>query len=425
MKRSHRLLGLFVLTAATMTASVAAPADLPDADRTIASRGCAAIEARVNAVAASGPVLLRSYEGTSAQPLEPALGSAAFAYDNALAIMALLACDRPGTARRIGAAFVAALDATKDPAPRLRNVYRAGVVQRVPLPNGWWDTAANQWVEDPYQMGTATGNVAWVALALLALDAHDGEGTRWRSAAERLAAWPIAQARDVRGDGGYSGGVHGFDTAPQRLGWKSTEHNVDLVALYDELAARSDGPRWRAARDHARRFVDAQWDARAGRFVTGTLPDGITPNRDTSGLDAQLWPLLLRDAPREWQRALAFAEREHGVAGGFDFNADRDGLWVEGTAQAALAYRIVGRMADAQSMLATLASQVSAGGFLYATREARISTGLAIGPASTSADFHYFRRPHLGATAWGVLAATGTNPFVARSAPRPAKPAVP
>ena len=425
MKRRDCLLGLLVLMAATITASVAAPVDPTSASKTIAMRGCTAIEARVTAVAASGPVLLRSYDGTPAQPLEPALTTAAFAYDNALAIMALLACDRIEPARRIGAAFVAALDAAKGPAPRLRNVYRAGVVQREPLPNGWWDTAANQWVEDAYQMGTATGNVAWVALALLALDAHEAESTRWRSAAERLAEWPIAQARDARGDGGYSGGVHGFDTAVQRLGWKSTEHNVDLVAVFDQLATGRNAAHWRDARDHARRFVDAQWDARDGRFITGTLPDGVTPNRGTSGLDAQLWPLMLRGAPVEWQRALAYAEREHGVDGGFDFNADRDGLWVEGTAQGALAYRVAGRMADAQSMLATIARQVSDGGFLNATREARITTGLAIGPDSTSADFHYFRRPHLGATAWGVLAATGTNPFVARQRAATAKPASP
>jgi hypothetical protein len=408
-----RALGALVSACAAVAsgAAVATTGDAAAEFHAVAARGCAAIEARVAAVSREGPVLLRSYEGTSTQPLEPALTSAAFVYDNALAIMALLSCDRVAPARRIGAAFVAALDSTSGAAPRLRNVYRAGVVQRLPLPNGWWDAASQRWVEDAYQLGTATGNVAWVALSLLALDARDTGDARWRGTAERLATWAIDNARDTRGDGGYSGGVHGFDASPQRLGWKSTEHNIDLVALFDQLVTLKDETRWRVARDHARRFVDAQWDARTGHFVTGTLPDGITPNRDTSGLDAQLWPLLLRDAPQEWRRALAFAEREHGVDGGFDFNADRDGLWVEGTAQGALVYRVVGRIADARTMLASVAREVSAGGLLQATREPRITTGLAVGPDSTSADFHYFRRPHLGATAWGVLAATGANPF--------------
>lgn len=403
------LRGLVCTLAGTHAIAAPAPRDA------LAAQGCAAIAARVAAVPGNGPVLLRSYDPVAGLPAEPALVDAAFAYDNALAIMALLACGENAPARRIGAAFVAA---TAAPAARLRNVYRAGAVDAAPLPNGWWDASAQRWFEDAQQMGTATGNVAWVALALLALDAFDASDPRWRQAAERLAAWALAHTRDARGDGGFSGGVHGFDAAPERLGWKSTEHNVDLVALFDRLAGAGDEEPWRGARAHARRFVDAQWDAAAGHFITGTLPDGVTPNRATSGLDAQLWPLLLRGAPPAWRRALDWAEHAHGVEGGFDFNADRDGLWVEGTAQAALVCRLVGRDDRARTLLATIAGERDAGGYLNATREARISTGLALAPGSTEADFLYFRRPHLGATAWAVLAATATNPFAAPPLPR-------
>jgi hypothetical protein len=58
---------------------VAATGDAAAEFQACATRGCAAIEARVAAVSREGPVLLRSYEGTSTQPLEPALTSAAFA----------------------------------------------------------------------------------------------------------------------------------------------------------------------------------------------------------------------------------------------------------------------------------------------------------------------------------------------------------
>jgi hypothetical protein len=108
------------------------------------------------------------------------------------------------------------------------------------------------------------------------------------------------------------------------------------------------------------------------------------------------------------------AERQLGVGGGFDFNNDRDGLWVEGTAQAALALRILGRANDASKLLDGLASQISPSGYLFATREPRITTGLKITSASTEPDFFYYRRPHLGATAWAVLAGTGWNPFNGR-----------
>lgn len=413
-KRRGWIVAVLAAGLAGMSAMAAPPA--PDA---LARQTCAAITARVAAIAGDGSLFLRSYDAVAGTPTEPALADAAFAYDNALAIMALLACGEVAPARRIGGAFVAAVSA---PQARLRNVYRAGAVERVPLPNGWWDARAGHWVEDAQQMGTATGNVAWVALALLALDAVDPADPRWRTAARRLADWVLANARDERGAGGFNGGLHGFDAAPERLGWKSTEHNVDLVALFDRLAGARDEEPWRSARAQARRFVDAQWDAAGGHFITGTLPDGVTPNRDTSGLDAQLWPLLLRGAPPEWRRALAWAERAHGVDGGFDFNADRDGLWVEGTAQAALAYRVVGRDGEAAKLLATIARERDAGGYLNATRETRISTGLAVAPDSAGADFHYFRRPHLGATAWAALAATATNPF---APPRRATAAAP
>ena len=55
--------------------------------------------------------------------------------------------------------------------------------------------------------------------------------------------------------------------------------------------------------------------------------------------------------------------------------------------------------------LACVAREFSPGGYVYATREPRITTGLA-------SDAYYFRLPHLGATAWTVLAALGRNPYV-------------
>ncbi|MBS0515124.1 MAG: hypothetical protein JSS16_06605 [Proteobacteria bacterium] len=194
--------------------------------------------------------------------------------------------------------------------------------------------------------------------------------------------------------------------------WKSTEHNIDIAALFiwlDRVDAKGE---WTQHAWQARSFVDAQWDEASAHFWIGTLADGSSPNRGISGLDVQLWAQLLPDADKRWPRALAWVEQKHGVADGFDFNDDRDGLWTEGTAQAALVYRRLGREADADKLFATIAQQASPGGFFYATREPRITTGLAVGGDSTSADFYYYRRPHLGATAWAALAALNRNPFV-------------
>ncbi len=376
----------------------------------VGSRACAALGSRVDDRANHGPLLLRSYDNAngSGEPDEPALRTAAFSYDNALAVIALLACSERAKAQRVGEAL--RLAAMQD--SRLRNTYRAGSVGKKILPNGWWDAKQNHWVEDAYQAGSATGNVAWTALAMLAL--HDASGdVRWLDAARKLGEWTVVNAADSRGAGGFNGGIEGFDAAPKALLWKATEHNIDLVAVFAWLDRVQPSRGWAAHAADARRFVDAQWQADTGHFLVGTLPDGVTPNHHTSGLDVQLWPLLLADPDRAWSRAIDYAEREHGVAGGFDFNADRDGLWLEGTAQAALVYRKLGRNREADILLSTIAGQFAPGGFVYATREPRITTGLALTSDSTSADFYYFRRPHLAATAWAALAARGRNPFLA------------
>lgn len=125
------------------------------------------------------------------------------------------------------------------------------------------------------------------------------------------------------------------------------------------------------------------------------------------------------DAPAAWQKSVAYAEAPLAAADGFDFNEDRDGLWIEGTAQAALTYRALGRTADAERLLGTIARQVSPSGLLFATDVPRLTTGIRIGPANTQADFFDFRRPHLGATAWGVLAATAWNPSPGASRSNP------
>jgi hypothetical protein len=397
----------FASMIATLALVVAADARASAGDD-VGTRTCATLAARVTASGGTEPVLLRSYDDVrgSGEPTAPALRTAAFSYDNALAVIALLSCDKKAEALRIAEAL--RRGALKN--SRIRNAYRAGLVNEAPLANGWWDAKAARWIEDAYQDGSATGNVAWVALALLA--AHDVSGdARWSEAAARMARQVIDTSSDMRGAGGFSGGVDGFDAAPVPLTWKSTEHNIDLIALFARLEAAHVPGQWQTAGAAARQFVAAQWNAAQDHFFVGVLADGVTPNRDTSGLDVQLWAQLLPSVPAQWRGAVAYAEHEHGVSGGFDFNADRDGAWLEGTAQAALVYRVLGREAEAQPLFATIAAQISTGGYVYATREPRITTGLAANAASTSADFYYYRQPHLAATAWAALAARKQNPF--------------
>ncbi|MBC7906690.1 MAG: hypothetical protein H7Y60_08095 [Rhodospirillaceae bacterium] len=370
----------------------------------VGEKGCAALAARVDAIPGRGPALLPSYDNADT---EPALAGAAFTYDNALAIIALQSCGKRPQALRLGEALLTATTMDRAGAQgRLRNAYRAGPQSGTPQPHGWWDATAGRWAEDPMQVGTATGNVAWAGLALLTL-----AEPRFTQGATVLARWLVDHT--ASSTGGFTGGIHGDGADTLTLGWKSTEHNVDAAALFHWLARSR--PQFAKPAQQAQAFVARQFEN--GHFLTGTLPDGVSPNRATSGLDAQLWPLLLDGAPEAWHQSLSYAERAHGTKGGFDFNDDRDGIWWEGTAQAALAYAAAGRRADADRLLGMLAGQFSPGGYLWATSTPKLTTGLALGPDSKTDDFHYFRRPHLAPTAWAVLAAKRWNPFTGKVLP--------
>jgi hypothetical protein len=119
--------------------------------------------------------------------------------------------------------------------------------------------------------------------------------------------------------------------------------------------------------------------------------------------------------PHIWDASIQYVEQHYAASGGFDFNDDRDGIWWEGTAQAALAYRALGRSHEADRLLSEINGQFSPGGFVWASSQVRLTTGLGLSPASTTDDFYYYRLPHLGATAWAALAAVGWNPFTGES----------
>ncbi|HET8764504.1 MAG TPA: hypothetical protein VFM52_04730, partial [Rhodanobacter sp.] len=79
----------------------------------------------------------------------------------------------------------------------------------------------------------------------------------------------------------------------------------------------------------------------------------------------------------------------------------RDGMWTEGTAQAALVYRRRGDTAAPNRLFTSIARQAAPSGFLYATPEPRVAALYS----------HYHHRPCLAATAWAVIAASGHNPY--------------
>lgn len=351
---------------------------------------------------ASGPVFLASYPTAGAGPLD----KTAFTYDNAVAAIALVACGKKERAAQIGDAFLVAQDHDrfwKD--GRLRNGYLAGPVDSVPVKlAGWWEPKENRWVEDSYQVGSDTGNLAWVMLALETI--FDATGAaKYREGAQRIGRYLEGSLSRVK-PMGFDGGMFGDQPTPFRNRWKSTEHNTDLAAAFARLSDK------RARRAAA--FVAALWRPQCQCFAAGTTDDGHTPNT-LLALDAQIWPLLaLPGATAKYGGVLKTVE--HLQAGeGFAYSDAGKGLWTEGTAQAALLYGLMGNDGEVRRLNAAVETQRTPDGTYYASNAGELATGF-VAQSDQTKPLTYLHLPHLGALAWVALAETRFNPFTGKSA---------
>ncbi len=374
--------------------------------------------------------LLQSYATRSSdQDAESLFRNLATTYDNALALIAFLACGDMQRAQLLADAFVHAQNHDRYfEDGRLRNGYQAGDLAvwpgwephgrkdtaRIP---GWWGSeqegAPPRWYEDKGFVGSKVGDLAWPIIALLAYrDATGAYGDdEYVQTAVALGNWIEENCRSTIGDGGYTGGYEGWEPDQEHVTWKSTEHNIDVYVAFSRLHQTTGDRVWQERASAARRFVDSTWNSDGGHFWTGTTDDGVTPNRDVIPLDIQAWAVLALEGEPGYERALTWAEDncevEHGGYCGFDFDTDGDGVWFEGTAHMVLAYRTIGKEDRAQWYLSHLenaqAHDAMGDGFGLV---AASTDGLTTGFGTT-----YARRLHVGATCWLIFAEMNYNPY--------------
>jgi len=367
------------------------------------------------------PRLLVSYRTlNSGDDFDTLLRNVAFTYDNAAALLAFLAAGELGRARLIADALVYVQNHDRYYSDgRIRNAYQGGDLSlaRGWMPNGksgsarlpgWWDAAERSWREDRNMVGSSAGNMAWAMLALLSYYEVCG-GEEYLAAAQKMGEWIEKNCCDARGAGGYTAGREGWEPSPTKLTYKSTEHNLDLYAAFERLHELTRNPVWHCRAEHARRFVRAMWDGQEGKFWTGTGDDGATIFREVVPLDVQAWALLaLKERGLSYVKGLRYAQARCSDGAGYHFNADSDGVWFEGTAHMALAYSQAQQPDKRNAVLAFLLSAQDVSGGLAAADRDAISTGFYL---QDGTPWLYYRRLHVGATAWLVLAATNTNPF--------------
>ena len=371
--------------------------------------------------------------------------STAFVYDNALLALAYLERAKQGDldrARIIGDALLYAQK--NDPAAdgRFRQAYFAGV----PDSNGVYVTTGLSFFQ-----GSAVGDVAWPAIALAQLYRRTSmkkylDGALW---AANFIETTTRDNVNVPPGGYYYG--NGQTN-------KSTEHNIDVYALYTMLAKLSGNPFWLDGAQHALQFVQAMYDAPSGHFWTGTS-DATHIFYNNSPEDCQTWSYLAMQDPNyavtiDWVKTnLATTDTTFAYNNGWgtygslrlrvsgmtyaslsklgtvlgDGSVDADAVWLEGTGHliAALLLRRLPESQDIPSFpgdvnLASLliqncqvAQNSLGGGQTVNGQPLPVGQGLTASTSilNTGFGFNYFPYQHIGATAWYAMGAQGRNPM--------------
>lgn len=378
----------------------------------------------------------------------------AFIYDNALALLAFLADGTQDSLRRaklIGDAFVyASMNDRFFNDGRLRNAYAAGDLALPPgwTPNGRVGTAAiagfytetqpgcfqNQTsaFTEVEQESTDTGNNAWAGIALLELYRRTSDPD-YLTAANRLGAFIQTFKQSSGNFKGFRGGVEFPENPNQstcsqdcpqpnpnriccRRVYASSEHNLDIYANFVVMNRLTGQPQWQMDAQHAQQLVEAMWDAQRGCYWAGTInPSARNEIPGNLPLDVQAWSVLaLPYVLNLHPQLLNCAEQNHRLTHdgftGYDFNDDKDGVWFEGTAQMATAYKLAGQPAAREFLLEELrrAQQMPPS---PALGDQKGLVAACHDGVSSGFGFSYNLRLHTGATAWNVFAQLGANPY--------------
>ena len=306
---------------------------------------------------------------------------------------------------------------------RLRNSYMCGDIKhwdntaRMP---GWWDYVANKWFEDQTCLSTSTGNMAWAGLALTTLY-EATNATQYLTAAKTIADWCI---NNTGSNKGFTGGYEDYDSIQKKVTWKSTEHNMDLYALFKRLYYITIDNKYNNAALSADNLVKSMWDSINHIFWTGTINDGITPNKSVIPLDIQAWYLMAyKDSTSNYSNCINWVNPNCYLSNfkspnysknlnGFDFNTDKDGIWFEGTAQVALAFSMKGNYILADSLLLSIEyiqSHNNNKHFYNVNNKGIVAADH--NNTSTGFNWNYHNRLHIGATCWYIIAKLKKNPY--------------
>jgi len=399
---------------------------------------------------AQGQTVRLSQSYTDQQGLQ----TTGFVYDNSLVLQAHLLRERGDDVSRavlLGEALLHAQQTDSRGDGRVRQAYFVDQ----PDANGVFLRPA---LFPFFFLGSAVGDMAWTGLGLAQLFDRTRD-PRFLEGAVRLGHWIINNTFDTRGAGGFNFGV---DSGNNRLLFKSTEHNIDCIALFNMLAALTGDGTWMDQAEHARVFVNAMFHAGGGFFFTGTAPDGVSVNpvisQNNIPEDVQTWSFLAtRDETQavsiDWAKTnlattdtpqtihsrltgnhkvsgVSFASQSmRALAPSDPFSAapDPNAVWLEGTGHLAAALLARG-LSPAQDLPGfkgdtntarllldniRVAQQTQGSGQTVAGRAIPDGQGVVAASSVLNTGFGFSFDPnrHIAATAWFAIAGQRGNPF--------------
>jgi hypothetical protein len=371
------------------------------------------------------------------------LQSSAFTYDNALILCAYLIRRGSGDITRAQVLGNGLLYAQQtDPAGdgRFRQAYFVDHADG----NGAFVNPGFSFFQ-----GSAVGDVAWAGIALAQLF----ERTRVKKYLEGAVKAATFIETTTRDNTNVPPGGYFFGNGQSN---KSTEHNIDVYALFTMLARLTGNASWLDGAQHARSFVEAMYNSSAGFFWTGTS-DPTHIFFDNIPEDVQTWSYLAFLDPDfaaslEWVKTnLATTDSSFAFNNGWHFkgnfrvsgetyasqsklgtvlgdqSVDPDAVWCEGTSHtvAALLARGLppkhdipsfhGDVNTASLMLesvqvaqASLGSGQTVGGKALVDGQGIVA---ATSPLNTGFGFNFLPFRHIAATSWYVMAAQVANPL--------------
>lgn len=235
------------------------------------------------------------------------------------------------------------------------------------------------------------GPVFWVCLAAARYRKVTGS-TRHDGMARAALAWCL---RFRQPDGSIRGGL---DAGGDLLAYASVEENQDAFAAFRAFGMEAEAIQVRGF------LISQAWDAGASRWRVG-------PGRNEDFLDVNSWGFqsLGEEGPPGHAKALDYNLARMRLTGsadgiavdGFDFNGDKDDVWLEGTAQMAAALKTAGRAGEALHFLdEIIKAQKPDGGIAY-----------SLAGGTTGDGWNMPRVAAASSAGWFILAVRGENPF--------------